>query len=125
MKRRNYNGLATILDCVFWGVHLLRAYLDLLENEMTPEGYVKNKVREYLRSLGDVYYVMPVQTGYGVATLDFLICRRGAFIGLETKAGHGKMTPRQAQIARYIEAAGGRALLVNEDNLGALSRYID
>jgi hypothetical protein len=103
----------------------LRAYLDLLENEMTPEGYVKNKVREYLRSLGDVYYVMPVQTGYGVATLDFLICRRGAFIGLEAKAGHGKMTPRQTQIARYIEAAGGRALLVNEDNLGALSRYID
>jgi len=55
---------------------------------------------------------MPVQTGYGATSLDFLCCSLGEFVAHECKARGGKLTPRQQLVARQINAAGGRVYLV-------------
>jgi len=73
---------------------------------MTPEALTKVKLRRYLSDRG-AYYFMPVQTGYGASTLDFLTCEAGRFIGYETKAPGKQLTPRQRLIAQLIRAAGG------------------
>jgi hypothetical protein len=87
----------------------------------TPEGKVKKKVIEVLKSFGDeCWYFMPVQTGYGVQALDFIVCLRGRFFGLETKAKGKSLTPRQLDTARAIVAAGGQVLRVTEDNVHML-----
>jgi len=75
---------------------------------MTPEGKVKAAVKKWLKSQG-AYFFMPVQSGYGVATLDFLVCLNGNFYAIETKAPGKKPTPRQWLIMEEINAAGGRA----------------
>lgn len=82
---------------------------------MTPEGRVKKAVKEYLTARG-AYFFMPVQMGYGAATLDFLVCLDGRFIGIETKApGKRKdLTPRQRMTMAEIVAAGGEAFVVDD-----------
>jgi len=55
---------------------------------------------------------MPVQTGMGATSLDFLCCSLGEFVAYECKARGGKLTPRQQLVARQINAAGGRVYLV-------------
>ncbi len=79
---------------------------------MTPEGKVKAAVKKWLKSRG-AYFFMPVQGGYGAATLDFLVCLDGKFIGIETKAPGKKATPRQEIVMEEIRAAGGRAFLIS------------
>ena len=87
---------------------------------MTPEKAVKIKIQAILKDLG-AYYAMPIGTGYGNAGVpDFLVCLNGSFIGIEAKAGKGKTTALQDKNLRQIEAAGGYALIVNEDNLPEL-----
>ena len=87
---------------------------------MTPEKAVKIKIQAILKDLG-AYYAMPIGTGYGNAGVpDFLICLNGSFIAIEAKAGKGKTTALQDKNLRQIEAAGGYALIVNEDNLPEL-----
>jgi len=55
---------------------------------------------------------MPVQTGMGATSLDFLCCSLGEFVAYECKARGGKLTPRQQLVVRQINAAGGRVYLV-------------
>ena len=81
----------------------------------TPEAKCKAKLKAWL-SERNVYYFMPVQTGYGSATLDFLACVGGQFVAYECKAGGRKLTPRQEFVARQIWAAGGAAFKVTLDN---------
>ena len=53
---------------------------------MTPEGKVKKKCKEYLKSIGAWYY-MPVSNGMGrVGCPDILVCYEGRFLAFETKA---------------------------------------
>ena len=53
---------------------------------MTPEGKVKKKCKEYLKSIGAWYY-MPVSNGMGrVGCPDILVCYEGRFLDFETKA---------------------------------------
>lgn len=61
------------------------------------------------------YRFMPVQTGMGASTLDFLYCVEGLFIAIETKAGTKKPTPRQEYIAEQIAAAGGLPFVVRDE----------
>ena len=42
----------------------------------TPEAKVKIRLKEHLRRNG-AYYLMPVQTGYGAPSLDFVVCYLG------------------------------------------------
>lgn len=92
----------------------------------TPEGALKDKIKKWLEARG-AYAFMPVPTGYGKTTLDFLVCMPyqatvlasplgkretawyGRFVAIETKAPGKVPTPRQSQVIREIQTAGGVA----------------
>lgn len=81
---------------------------------MTPEGRVKEKVKQLLKRHG-AYYHMPVQNGMGAPSLDFICCHEGRYFGVETKAANKTPTPRQLGTMRAIRESGGAAFLVNEE----------
>lgn len=81
---------------------------------MTPEGKIKLKVKKLLSRFKN-YCFMPVQTGYGQRTIDFLICCKGRFIGIETKAPGKKPTRLQNDCMCKIEVAGGYCFVVDGD----------
>lgn len=84
---------------------------------MTPEAKVKKAVRQVLDGLG-AYYVMPVTGGYGKqGAPDFLVCLHGKFIGIETKAGKGRLTALQEMNLKQIIEAGGVSLVIREDDV--------
>lgn len=58
---------------------------------------------------------MPVPYGYGASTLDYLICMRGRFIAIETKAPGKKPTDRQKMVIEQIRAAGGATFVIDGD----------
>jgi len=82
----------------------------------TPEGKVKKRVKEYLKSIGAWYY-MPVSNGMGrVGCPDILVCYKGLFMAFETKAP-GKIknvTPNQQREIAAIQRAYGLALVVDD-----------
>lgn len=83
----------------------------------TPEGKVKKSVRQVLDALG-AYYVMPVTGGYGrQGAPDFLVCLKGQFIGIETKAGKGRLTALQEMNLKKIIEAGGVSLVIREEDV--------
>lgn len=78
----------------------------------TPEGVVKDVVRDVLDAHA-AYTFMPVQMGYGQATLDFIGCYQGRFFAIETKAAMKKQpTTRQRQCIADIHAAGGAVFVI-------------
>lgn len=77
---------------------------------MTPEGKVKKEIKEYLDSIG-AYYFMPVQTGYGRKTLDFLCCVRGEFVAIETKRPGGEPSAFQKLTIAEMEKAGATIIV--------------
>lgn len=81
----------------------------------TPEGKVKAKVSGLLKATPNLYYFMPVQGGYGAATLDYLGCYLGRFFGIETKKPRAKPTERQLQTIASIELAGGKTFVIDGD----------
>jgi hypothetical protein len=85
-----------------------------------PEKKVKDAIRALLNSVG-AYYYMPVPVGFGRQTLDFLVCWRGAFYGIEAKRadGRGRVTPRQETCMREIAEAGGGACI--EDTIECIN----
>ena len=86
----------------------------------TPESTVKVLVKGLL-ALHDVYSVMPVSNGMGAHGVpDFMVCAYGRFVGIETKAGKKLPTDLQMSNLRRIDAAGGIALVINENNLQEL-----
>ena len=86
----------------------------------TPEAKVKAKIKVILK-VYDVYYAMPIGTGYGNSGVpDFLCCVRGRFLAIEAKAGKGKTTALQDKNIKQIIASGGLAIVVNEDNMQEL-----
>lgn len=91
---------------------------------MTPEAKVKKKVREALKVLR-AYYAMPVTGGYGVSGApDFLVCWRGLFFGIECKAGKNTTTALQDKNINAIREAGGKAIVINEDNVDQLGSWM-
>lgn len=78
---------------------------------MTPEGRVKSRVKALLKKY-NVYYFMPVQTGMGSRTLDFLCCVGGNFFAIETKKEGADLTPVQKVIKREIEDTGGDVFVI-------------
>ena len=79
---------------------------------MTPEGKVKVKVKKIL-NLAEAYYFMPVQTGYGMQTLDFLCFHRMRGFAIETKAPGKKPTKRQEVIINDMEIAGTKVFVID------------
>lgn len=83
---------------------------------MTPEGRVKEAVKKYLNGIGAWWY-MPVSNGMGrVGCPDFLICYKGRFLAVETKAPgkRGNTTPNQDRELEGIKRADGLALVVDD-----------
>ncbi len=88
----------------------------------TPEAKVKAKVKKFLNDV-NAYYVMPVTSGFGNSGApDFLVCYRGKFIGIECKAGRGKVTALQQDNLNRIADNGGVALVINESNIDSLAQ---
>ena len=91
---------------------------------MTPEAKVKKKAVQVRKELS-AYYFYPVTGGYGRSGVpDIVVCYKGLFIGIECKAGKNKPTPLQEKNLDEIRAAGGTALVINEDNVLRLSRTL-
>lgn len=82
---------------------------------MTPEGKIKAKVNKVLARYPESYRFMPVPSGYGLSSLDYLVCHCGLFCAIETKAPGGKPTDRQKKIIAEIESAGGRTFVIDGD----------
>lgn len=84
---------------------------------MTPEKKVKTKVVEVLKGFG-AYYFYASTGGYGASGVpDIVGCYQGNFFAIECKAGKGKTTALQEKNIANIYAAGGTALVVNENNI--------
>lgn len=93
---------------------------------MTPEGKVKAKVKNILNQRGAFWYMpmgTPLYSRNGIP--DFLVCYKGVFIGIETKAGRGKTTKLQQMELQKIADAGGVGLVVNETNVYKVAAIID
>lgn len=92
---------------------------------MTPEGKVKAKVKKIL-NLAEAYYFMPVQTGYGTPTLDFLCFCRGRGFAIETKAPGKKPTKRQEAIIHDIEYSGSVVFVIDgtDDSYDSLVNWL-
>ena len=84
---------------------------------MTPEKKVKTKVVAILKEFG-AYYFYPVAGGYGASGVpDIVGCYNGKFFAIECKAGKGKTTALQEKNIAQIIATGGKAIVVNEENI--------
>jgi Holliday junction resolvase len=82
----------------------------------TPEGKVKDKVVDILKSEG-VYYFFPATHGYGRSGVpDIIACVNGSFLAIECKAGTNKPTALQVREIEAIRKAGGCAVVANEEN---------
>jgi hypothetical protein len=92
---------------------------------LTPEGRVKQDVKKLLVAR-DIWFYMPVQTGYGVGGIpDFICCWKGLFIAVECKAPgrENTTTPAQRQRITEIREHGGRAVVVS--NVVDLEAWLD
>ena len=92
---------------------------------MTPEGKVKKVVSAFLRRKDRIWYTMPVPSGYGMSTLDYLGCYRGRFFAIETKKPGGKPTPRQEITMEDIGSSLGAVFLIDGDDLTELKAWFD
>ena len=93
---------------------------------MTPEGKVKAAVKRILKK-HEVYYFMPVQTGYGSPTLDILACHKGEFFAIETKAPGKHPTKRQDIIIMEMENANAEVFVIDgsEGSYDLLKDWLD
>jgi len=91
----------------------------------TPEKKVKDKVVAVLKQRG-AYYFFPSTFGLGRSGVpDIICCSNGRFLAIECKAGKNTPTPLQIREMTAIAEAGGIAIVVNEDNLDAVSYQLD
>ena len=79
----------------------------------TPEGKVKNAVNKLLDKYTQLYRYWPVPNIYGASSLDCIVCFRGLFIAIETKAKGKKPTPRQETMIEVMRGAGGIVLVID------------
>lgn len=88
------------------------------------EADVKKHVKEILKS-SDIWYFMPQAGKFGTIGIpDFICCKKGRFIGIETKYGHNKPTDIQFARMEEIHKAGGCTMVVNETNLEFAERFL-
>lgn len=91
----------------------------------TPEAKVKAKAVKILKGIG-AYYFYPVTGGFGRSGVpDIIGCHKGVFFGFECKAGKNKPTALQQKNLDDITAAGGFALVVNEENVSSIAEMLE
>jgi len=91
---------------------------------MTAENLVKREIKRGLTARG-IWFFMPVQTGYGRRSVDFICCWQGLFLAIEAKAGENKLGRQQQATLEEIKEAGGRAVIAYswDDVEEALERW--
>ena len=90
----------------------------------TPESKVKARIKKILNA-EDVYYAMPIGTGFGRSGVpDFLCCVSGFFLAIEAKAAGGKATALQKKHLQHIHMAGGYSVIIDETNFDYLTSMI-
>ena len=90
----------------------------------TPESKVKASVVKLLKKYG-VYHFFPATHGFGRSGVpDIICCFDGEFLALEIKAGKGKTTALQDRELDRIHDAGGKAYVINEDEVSNLDEWI-
>jgi Holliday junction resolvase len=73
----------------------------------TPEGYEKDKIKKYLKSIG-AFFISPYMAGYGKSGVpDIVACIGGVFWGIEVKREGKELTALQARRIDEIREAGG------------------
>ncbi len=87
-----------------------------MPNDSRPikEKRVKDAVKRLLTA-HKCYTFMPVQTGFGSATLDFIGCHKSRFFSIETKAPGQKPSPRQELIMDMMNASGAAVFVIGEE----------
>lgn len=93
---------------------------------MTPEGYVKEDIREILKKY-HVAYFMPKMSTYGSrGTADFVCCYYGLYLEVEAKADKTrKQSAMQIYNEKKIKEAGGAYLLIHGGNLKDLRQWLE
>lgn len=77
------------------------------------EKAIENKIKQYLKTVEDLYFFKEHGGLYGTAGVpDIICCYKGRFIALEVKAPDGKATALQDATIRRIIGAGGIARIV-------------
>ncbi len=90
----------------------------------TPESKVKAKCVAQLKEMGAMYF-SPVTGGYGTSGVsDIVACYQGLYIAIECKAGKNKLSELQKMFLERVSAAGGLALMINEENVMNLTKLI-
>ena len=88
------------------------------------EADVKKHIKEILKSL-NIWYFMPQAGSFGNSGIpDFICCKHGSFIAIETKFGHSKPTALQETRIEEIQKAGGVTMVVNETNLELAEKWL-
>lgn len=91
----------------------------------TPEKKVKDKVVSILKDEG-AYYFFPATHGFGRSGVpDVVACVNGRFLAIECKAGGNKPTALQEREIKAIRAAGGVAIVVDENSIATVHTYVD
>ena len=86
---------------------------------------VKDKVVAALKAW-DIYYFFPATHGFGRSGVpDIICCHRGKFLAIECKAGKNKPTALQEREMQRIRDAQGKTLVVNEENIEDLPKWLD
>ncbi len=92
---------------------------------MTPEGKVKQQIKETLDRMG-VYYHMPGGTMYGTSGVsDFECCVCGRYVAIEAKSERGVLSNFQKQFRKNIVKAGGVYLIVRPSNISSLATILE
>lgn len=90
---------------------------------MTPEGKIKKKVSTFLQSKPNLYYWMPVPSGYGATTLDYVGCYLGKYFAVETKAPGKKPTDRQNVAIAMMRRAGAAVFVIDSGDISQLEAW--
>ena len=96
---------------------------------MTPEGKVKDRVKQTLKRHG-IWFFMPPASAMGKAGVPDFVCiypgrKHGYFLGIETKAGGNDLTAMQRWCRHEIISSNGLYLVVNESNIDTLDMVLD
>lgn len=92
----------------------------------TPEGKVKDRIKEILKDF-NAHYQMQMTGGYGSSgDPDFSVCFQGLFIGIEAKADMKKNKPTALQKKRMegIRRAGGLTFVIDALNVEQLVQWL-
>ena len=67
---------------------------------------------------------MPVPSGFGESTLDYMGCYKGYYFAIETKAPSKRPTPRQQTVITQMQQAGAAVFVIDGD-LTELKQWLD